>query len=405
MLTALTIEEAKKIIRENTSFILEFEIVDIEMCLGRIIAEDIVSDNNVPGFKRSTMDGFAVRTSDIEAATGKLPVKLKVLGEIEIGIESHFKILRGECVYIPTGGMLPTGADSILIIEKAEDLKSGYILAFDKTFEGENIVLEDEDVSIGEIVIKKGVKIRPYEIGVLSCIGCTSLKVYKKPRIGILSTGDEIVSPYIIPRRGQVRDINTYLLSALIIEYSCDAVIYKVTNDNFDELYDNVKKAINECDIVLISGGSSVGIKDYTLKVLKTMENSEILLHGLALKPGKPTIVAKCNNKMVFGMPGHPLSGAVVYKTLVCYYIDQITSHINKNYPIFCEITIDRKKTRDREEYIPVVIEERDGKLMATPMMGKSGIITTFSKSWGYFKTPRELEVVKAGEIVEVYRL
>jgi molybdopterin molybdotransferase len=405
MLTALTIEEAKKIISDNTSFILESETVDIERCLGRIIAEDIISEFNVPGFKRSTMDGFAVVHTDLEEANAEIPVKLKVLGEIEIGTEPKFNISQGECVYIPTGGMLPTGADSILIIEKVEKLSSDNIIAYDKTFEGENIVLEDEDVSIGEIVIKKGVKIRPYEIGVLSCIGCTSIKVFKKPRIGILASGDEIVSPYIIPKVGQVRDVNTYLLSALINENSCEAVIYNVVNDNFDKLFKNVEKAINECDMVLISGGSSVGLKDYTLKVLRAMENSKILMHGLALKPGKPTIVSKYNNKLIFGMPGHPLSGAVVFKTLVCYYINQITSHIEKDYPVFCEMTTDRKKTRGREEYIPVIIEEKGDKLLATPMIGKSGIITTFSKSWGYFKTPKELDIVKAGETVRVYRL
>lgn len=405
MFSSFTIEEAKEIISRKQSYNLDIETINIEKCLGRITAKDIISECNVPGFRRSIMDGYAVRFEDLKKASPSKPRTLKLVGEVEMGKSPTFKIEAGECGYIPTGGMLPLGADSIIIIENTKRNDDKTILAQVATVKGEYIVAEDEDVKKGAIVIKSGKKIRPYEIGVLCSIGCNKVEVFKQPKIGIISTGDEIVAVNEIPKLGQVRDINTYLLLSLIQDSYAEPVIYDVTRDEFTEIFNVASKAIKECDIVLIVGGSSVGIKDETLRVLKSMERSEILIHGLALKPGKPTIVASCDNKIVFGMPGHPLSCAVVYKTLVSFYLSCITKHIQEEYPTTCKFVTDYEKTKGREEYIPVNIEEREGKLFANPIRSKSGIITTFSKAWGYVKTDKELEKIYDGEIVSVYKL
>lgn len=404
MFTSYTIEEAKGIIGGKEKYALGTEVVNIENSYGRIVARDVVSECNVPGFKRSIMDGYAVKHVDIRKACKDVPVLLRLVGEVEMGKETKIEVGEGECVYIPTGGMLPMGADSVLIIENTKR-EGNNVVAYEKTVFGENVVSEDEDVKNGELLIPKGKKIRPYEMGVLSSIGYTNIEVYKKARIGILTTGDEIVSPYEIPKIGQVRDVNTYLLSGLIGASNCEVVIYNAQVDNYDAIYREAKKVIEECDIALICGGSSVGIKDHTLRVLMSMEETEILFHGLALKPGKPTIVAKCGSKMVFGMPGHPLSCAVVYKTLVEFYLNHIMEHKAVEYPIYCELAADYKKTKGREEYIPVTVEEIDGKFYATPVVGRSGIITTFSKSYGYFKTPKELDKVLKGDVVGIYKL
>ena len=405
MFSAFTIEEAKMIISERKSYKLGVEIINIEECLGRITAVDIISECNVPGFKRSIMDGYSVRNADLIKCSTDNPCMLKIVGEVEMGKVPTFKIGAGECGYIPTGGMLPSGADSIIIIENTKRNEDKTIWAEVATVKGEYIVNEDEDVKKGAIVITSGKKIRPYEIGVLCSIGYNKIEVFKRPRIGIISTGDEIVSVNQIPRLGQVRDINTYLLLSLIQDSYAEPVVYDVTRDEFIEIFKVTSKAIKECDIVLIVGGSSVGIKDETLRVLKAMEKSDILIHGLALKPGKPTIVASCEDKMVFGMPGHPLSCAVVYKTLVNFYLNCITKHIEEEYPVTCEFLTDYEKTKGREEYIPVNLEEREGKLYANPIRSKSGIITTFSKAWGYVKTSKELEKIYNGEIVRVFKL
>lgn len=405
MFTAFTIEEAKEIIAQKDRYILGLETVNIENANGRVLARDIVSNCMVPGFRRSIMDGYAVMHEDIKEASQNNGVALKLVGEIEMGKATKIELSRGECAYIPTGGMIPSGADSVLIIENTKVLESGWITAYTKTSSVENIVSKDEDVKIGEKILEKGKKIRPYEMGVLASIGCTKFEVYKTPRVGILSTGDEIVSPYEVPKLGQVRDINTYLLSGLISESQCEPVIFNVKTDDYFEIFKMTEKAIEECDIVLVIGGSSMGKKDQTLKVLSAMKNSEILIHGLALKPGKPTIVSMCNGKMVFGMPGHPLSAAVVYKTLVKFYLNRIMKHTEEEYPVFCELSAGYNKTIGREEYIPVVIEEKEDKFYATPIVGRSGIITTFSKAYGYFKTSKESVKVEVGEVVRVYKL
>jgi molybdopterin molybdotransferase len=405
MFTAYSIEEAREIIRLNQSYSLQVDKINIENSLGRIISRDIVSECNVPGFRRSIMDGYAVKHSDLVNASECSKVELKLVGEVEMGRTAEVSISEGECAYIPTGGMLPEGADSVLIIENTTVMSKNTILAYEKTLIGENVVSEDEDIKKDTTILKKGKKIRPYEMGVLASIGCISLEVYKCLRIGILSTGDEIVSPYETPKMGQVRDINTYLLTGLVRECNCEPVIFNVKTDEYNEIFNTTKQAIAECDIVLIVGGSSMGIKDQTLRVLKGMENSQVLIHGLALKPGKPTIIAKCNNKMIFGMPGHPLSCAVVYKTLVKYYLDYIMNYREEEYPVLCELTNGYKKTKGREEYIPVVIEEKEGEFYATPIVGRSGIITTFSKAYGYFKTRKEQDNVLKGDRVLVYKL
>lgn len=404
MFSSYTIEEARKIITDNISCNLGLELANIENSIGRILAKDIISGCNVPGFKRSIMDGYAVRAADLAGASQDNPVSLSLVGEIEMGREATVEVKEGECAYIPTGGMLPKGADSVLMIENTKK-DNNKLLAYNKTVLGENIVSENEDVSLGEVVLKAGKKVRPYEMGVMSSIGYTNIEVYKKPRVGILSTGDELVSPYETPKLGQVRDINTYLMYGLITEMGCTPVVYKVKTDDYQGIFEAVKNAVNECDTILISGGSSVGVKDYTRRVLEGMENSKILVHGLALKPGKPTIIAKCDDKIVFGMPGHPLSCAVVFKTLVKFYLNSLMNYCEEEYPVVCKLSRSYRKTKGREEYIPVVIDGEGSGFAATPITGKSGIITTFSKSYGYFRTDKTQDNVLEGDLVEVYKL
>jgi len=308
-------------------------------------------------------------------------------------------------VYVPTGGMLPSGSDAVVMIEYTEKLDEDTVLINSPSAYGDNVVEIGEDIKQGEIVVKRGTKLRPYEIGVLSSLGISKVEVYKKPRVAIISTGDEVVPATERPTLGEVRDINTSLLMALLLEDGMEPVSYGIIKDDYDLLKCTVDKAFEECDLVLISGGSSVGKKDQTLKVISSYTDGEVLVHGIAVKPGKPTIIGKHKEKIIFGLPGHPLACSIIYKILVKKYIHKLMFQDEKIYGTSATISINYHKAKGREEYLPVALEEIGDKLIAKPVFGKSGLISVFSKAWGYIKIDKNVEGLKEGQLVEVYRL
>jgi molybdopterin molybdotransferase len=331
---------------------------------------------------------------------------LQIKGEVLMGKVPPTNIEGGgECLYVPTGGMLPQSADSMVMIEYSDKLDENTVLIYSPVAPGENVIQIGEDISTEDFVIRKGEKLRPYEIGVLASMGIGEVQVYKKPRVAIISTGDEIVPCEATPALGEVRDINTYLIWSLLIEDGLEPVSYGIIRDDYELLKSTVDKAFAQCDIVLISGGSSVGKKDQTLKVINSYEDGEVLAHGIAVKPGKPTIIGKRGEKIVFGLPGHPLACSIIYKILVKNYIDKLQYHSEKEYGISATMNINYHKAKGREEYLPVTIEDIDNKVIAKPVFGKSGLITVFSRAWGYIKIDKNMEGVKEGQIVEVYKL
>jgi molybdopterin molybdotransferase len=405
LFNVVTVEDTRKIIDENFKFEPLPEKVKLSDAVGRVIYTDVVSGVNVPGFRRSTVDGYAVRSRDVAGASESIPAMLDYKGEAMMGRATEVELsYPGECVYVPTGGMLPLGSDCVVMIEYTDKLDENTILINKPTAPGENVINEDDDIRAGEVLIKKGSKLRPYEIGVLSSIGHIEVEVVKRIRVGIISTGDEIVSPEKTPILGQVRDINTYLLSSLVTENGGESVIYGVCEDTYEDLRNRVDMAYKECDIVLISGGSSVGKKDQTLKVMESLGESSILVHGIAIKPGKPTVIGKSGKKIVFGLPGHPLACAVVFKAVVKYYIDRATGEHNIDYPIPCSFALNYHKAKGREEYLPVNIEFIDGNMVAVPIFAQSGIITAFSRAWGFVKIDRNIEGIREGDRVLIYK-
>ncbi|MGE5628966.1 MAG: gephyrin-like molybdotransferase Glp [Solirubrobacterales bacterium] len=398
-------EDVIKILQDNADVKLNSEKISLLECYGRILYEDIISDINLPEFKKSTVDGYAVRSKDVFGASETSPSMLDLSGEVSMGVApEHVISFPGECMYVPTGGMLPNGTDGVVMIENTDKLDDVTILCNKPVAPGENVVQEGEDISKGEVVLKKGIKLRPYEAGVLAGIGCLDVNVIKKPRVGIISTGDEIVSPDKEPLPGQVRDINTYLLNSMVMESGGEPIVYGFVKDDFDSLKGIFGKALEECDLVLISGGSSVGKKDETLNVINSFPDSMMLVHGISIKPGKPTIIGKVSNKVIFGLPGHPLACAVVFKAFVDSYINILTGSTDVNYPIECEFEINYHKAKGREEYLPVTIEIVNGVKTAKPVFSKSGLITGFSKAFGYIKIDRNIEGLSAGQLVQVYK-
>lgn len=400
-----SISEVIEIINEKFEYSVPSETVGLLECYDRILHDDVVSDINIPDFKRSTVDGYAVRSRDLFGASETSPSMLDLTGEAEMGKTNLGSLeFPGECMYVPTGGMLPEGSDAVIMIEDVEKLDEITLLANKSVSPGENVIQIGEDIGKGELVLRKGTRLRPYEIGVLASIGCISVRVARKPRIGIISTGDEIVEPGKVPSLGQVRDINSYLLYSLVQESSGEPVMYDFVRDDFDELRDTVGRALVECDTVLISGGSSVGKKDETMNVINSFENSEILVHGIAIKPGKPTILGKAGGKAVFGLPGHPLACAVIYKAFVTQYMNKLTGKVEAEYPVECEFDINYHKAKGREEYLPVALSQAGDARIASPILSKSGLITGFSKAWGYIKIEKNNEGLRKGQTVQVYK-
>uniref|UniRef100_UPI000556B50A molybdopterin molybdotransferase MoeA n=1 Tax=Clostridium sp. KNHs214 TaxID=1540257 RepID=UPI000556B50A len=381
------------------------EKVELLDSMGSVIYEDIISQINVPHFRRSTVDGYAVNSKDVAGASESMPAMMNYKGEVLMGKKPEVSIdFPGDCIYVPTGGMLPEGADSMVMVEYTEKVHEDTVLIDKATAYGENVVEIGEDISEGEVIIKKGKKLRPYEIGVLSSLGIYKVPVCRKPKVAVISTGDEIVEPHETPKKGEVRDINSYLLEACIIEDGGVPVNYGVIRDDFQLLKSTVNKAVDEADIVLISGGSSVGKKDVTIDVINSLGEPGVFVHGIAVKPGKPTIIGKVKDKIVFGLPGHPLSAAIVYKVVVKYYIDKITGREEEIFPIVCKFDIIYHSAKGREEYLPVTLSWQGDEIIASPVFSKSGLISGFSKAYGFVKINKNLEGLKKGERVFVYR-
>ncbi|TDT52052.1 molybdopterin molybdotransferase MoeA [Fonticella tunisiensis] len=400
------VDEVKKIIDDNFKMEPEPEKIPLLEALGRVLYRDIIAEENVPGFRRSAVDGYALKSKDAAGASESIPGIFEIKGEVKMGEECRTNLdSPGDCVYVPTGGMIPDEADCVVMIEYTEKLDENTVLVNKPPYPGENVVEEKDDTAEGEVVIKKGTTIRPYEAGVLASLGIIEVEVCKKIRCGIISTGDEIVEPSTTPLKGQVRDVNTYLLSTLIEESGGKPAIYGIHRDSFNSMKKVIARAWEECDMVLISGGSSVGKKDQTLEVIKSLENSKILVHGIAIKPGKPTLIGKAGEKIIFGLPGHPLACAVVFKTIVKHCIDRVYGKREEVYPMPCTFTINYHKAKGREEFLPVNLKFVNGNLTAAPILSKSGIISAFSKAWGYIRLSKNLEGIKEGERVMVYKL
>ena len=401
----VSVEEAKDIINSNFTLSAKKELLELKECTERILAEDIVSPLNIPGFKRSMVDGYAVKYRDVQGASESIPSIMELIGEVSMGKAPSSSLgFPGECMYIPTGGMLPEGADSVVMIEYTDKMDDNTILVNKSVASYENVLDENEDVAIGQTVLKEGTLLKPYKISMLSSLGITKVPVFCKPKVGIISTGDEIISPSEYPKPGEIRDINSYLLYSSVIEDGGQPTLYGVIRDDYELLLETVKKALNECDVVLVSGGSSVGKKDHTARVIDDIGNPGMLLHGISIKPGKPTILGKVNDKPIFGLPGHPLSCAVVYRILVRYLLERMMKLEEVEYPISCKSSTNYHKAKGREEYLPVTIEIVNGEYIAVPVLSKSAAISGFTKAWGYIKIDKNVEGISKDQMVYVYR-
>jgi molybdopterin molybdotransferase len=391
----------KEITRSN------IEVAGIKTALHRILAEEIVAPANLPGFNRSTMDGYAIRAEDSFGATDSLPSYLKIVGEIKMGVKPELKINPGKAVKISTGGMLPEGANAVMMLEYTEQIDDTTIEVRRSISPWENVVREDEDLKTGEIILRKGHRLRPQDIGVLAGIGKTNIKIYRKPKIAIISTGNEIIPAESEPRIGQIRDINSYTLGACIEETGGVPVYRGIIKDEVILLEQEIKKTIKEdkVEAVIISGGSSVGVRDVTLEVLNRLGKPGVLIHGVSVKPGKPTILAIADNRPIFGLPGHPVSAMIIFDLFVRPLISWLQGgeyNYDSAKEIEAELTCNMVSDSGREDYVRVFVYKQGEKFYTEPILGKSGLISTMIRASGLIKIGLNIEGLEKGSKVMV---
>ncbi|MDI6719205.1 MAG: molybdopterin molybdotransferase MoeA [Methanomicrobiales archaeon] len=371
------------------------EVALLPDAAGRILAEDARSDIDIPGFHRSIVDGYAVAARDTHGASEAIPAVLTLAGEVVMGRAPEQPIRRGECAYIPTGGMLPPGADAVAMIEHAERI-GGDVLVKRAVAAGENVLGRGEDFAAGATAIPRGTRLGPQELGVLAAIGYAHVPVTAAPEIGILSTGNELVSVSAKPGIGQVRDANSSVCSGFVREYGCIPRCYGIVPDSRESLRRALIRAVGECDAVLVSGGSSKDERDMVASVIG--EIGEVLVHGVALQPGKPTIIGHAEGKPVIGLPGHPASAFVVLVAIASHLLSAMTGYARRPCTVTARLRENIPSSRGREEYVRVRVENGE----ATPLFGKSGLLNTLVRSDGAVRVPAGSEGFEAGVEVEV---
>ena len=292
---------------------LSSEKVRIEQSLHRVLSEDIISPINLPEFPRSTVDGFALKAKDTYGVSEKNPSILRMIGEIPMGQVSDIEVKEGEAVKVATGGMVPKGADAVEMLEYTEWVDSHTLHVFKPISPLENVIQVGEDVKAGEVVLPRGHLIRPQDIGLMAGIGKTDVHVFLRPKVAVISSGDEIVPIENAPKPGEVRDINRYTIVSMVEEIGGIPIFLGIAKDRFDDLKEKIELGLKEADMVVITGGSSVGTLDLTGEVLQTFPGTEILGHGVSIRPGKPTLLADINGKPFLGLPGHPVSAMVIF--------------------------------------------------------------------------------------------
>ncbi len=403
LLNTVTVQEAKNKIKEEFNEIsLKTEKINILDAVGRHVSNSIVASIDVPGFNRSTVDGYAVISKDTFGASESIPSFLKYKGNIEMGAKAEVVLKPGECYYVPTGGMLPIGTDGVVMIEYTETL--GNEICIQKpTAPGQNILKKDEDLKNGEVIFKKGHKLRPQDIGMLAGIGIGNIDVYEKVKVSIVSTGDELVSPTEELKPGKIKDMNTYSLSAASVEDGCIVVERAIVKDDRDLLKAKIEECANNSHVVLVSGGSSMGNKDYTKDVINDIGYPGVFIHGISIKPGKPTIIGRINNTAVFGLPGQPVSALVIYKVFVSFLIKEIYyNEKSLNQYVEGEISSNIPSAPGREHYVMVNIKEEKGKTIIEPVYGKSGMLSMMAKARGSVRIDTNAEGLVKGDVVKV---
>jgi molybdopterin molybdotransferase len=405
LLTVDTIDKAlEKINNFTKAWSVKTEIVSLDNALGKILAEDIYAPCDVPPFRRSTVDGYALIASNIAGAKENAPVTLRQTNTVLIGKNADFSIQNGECAYVPTGGMMPNGADAMVMVEYCE-VNNNNVLVNSAAAPGANIVEIGEDLQKEKLFLERGIFIRPQEIGALAAAGITKICVYIPKTLSLISSGDELVAPEKEPLFGEIRDVNTSMINSLAKKHGYNILSSQVIPDDEALLESAVKELMACSDIIIISGGSSQGEKDFTSLIIDKVSKPGVFIHGLALKPGKPTILGwdEESKTLFVGLPGHPVSAMMVFELLLGKYLPCSHSSCAKTFPVPARISCNVKGEPGRSVYLPVSLKLKDSCYYANPVFGKSGIITTLTRADGYVIIDLNKEGLEKDEPVFVH--
>ncbi len=402
----LPVKEARQMLVELCSPLSQEE-VSLEDAFGRVLAEDVFSSEDLPGFDRSTVDGYAVKAEDTYGAGESLPVLLELKGYVNVGEDVSISINHGQTLYVPTGGMLPEGADSVVMIEYTEKLDEGTVAVYRSVSVGENVIKSDEDIREGEKVFSKGHKLRPQDVAALSALGITRIKVYRRPHVAIIPTGDEVVPPGVPKKKAEVRDVNSFTLSGMVLSEGAVPVRFPVVRDDRDALKDTLQRAIEQADVVLITGGSSVGTRDYTREVVESLGPPGVLFHGVQMRPGKPLLGASVEDRFVFGLPGHPVAVGICFDEFVRPVLRRLSGLATKDFiperkTLKARLRVNIPSRPGLREYVRVRLVDERGTLWAEPVFGKSGLIRTLVSADGVVPVPEDSNGLYEGETVEV---
>ena len=380
------------------------EEVPVEEALARITAEPLYATEHLPSFPRSAMDGYSLRAADTFGASEGLPAYFTVTGEVPMGQAPALVVAVGEAAVAYTGGMLAHGADAVVMMENTQVVDADTIEVVRPVAPGENVVNPGEDVKRGEPLLPSGHCLRAQDLGGLTAMGITRISVAQRPTVAILSMGDEVVPPDALPKPGQIRDVNTYTISSLVRQAGGIPISLGIARDDYSEQMEAAARGLETADVLLFSAGSSVSSRDLTADIINGLGQPGVLVHGLAVRPGKPTIVGIVSGKPAIGLPGNPVSAMVVFDLLVRPALYHLSGCARPPVQPTVEARLvqDIASTTGREDYVPVRLKDDCGSRVAEPVFGKSNLIYTLIRSDGLVQVPLDRGGLYAGETVAV---
>lgn len=410
-------DEARDLLFGHLTAVLPSETIPTQQANGRVTGTAVIAPHALPQFRRSTMDGYAVRAADTFGASESLPAFLQVVGEVPMGQTAAVELTVGQAAIVHTGGMIPDSADAVVQIEHTQFVSNqspvSSLQSPNFPFEievlrsvavGQNVLQVGEDVRLGAEILPAGHILRPQDIGGLLALGIMSVEVVRHPRVGILATGDEVISPEKSAGPGQIRDINSYTVAGLIEQAGGVPVLGGIIPDNFGALETAATNLLAETDMLVMSAGSSVSVRDMTVQVIDGLGQPGVLLHGVATRPGKPTIVGAINGKPVLGLPGNPVSAMVQFDMFgvpAIYRLQGVTKMPRRGL-VWAQLSQNIASESGREDYVPARLEDGANGLLAVPVFGKSNLIYTLVNADGLIKVPLNKGGLLAGDWVEV---
>ncbi|MBI5251756.1 MAG: molybdopterin molybdotransferase MoeA [Desulfomonile tiedjei] len=386
---------------------LDRENISICDALFRVVGEPMRAPEDVPGFDRSTMDGFAVRSVDTFGSSESSPALFNLIGEIAMGEIRDLKLRKGETARIWTGGALPPNADAVVMIEHTEQVDQNTVEILKAVAPFDNVIRKGEDFKSGETLLQPGHRLRAQDLGLLAAMGRAEITVYRKPRVALISSGDEIVPIEETPLPGCMRDVNRHTLSAMIADAHATPVWIGIAPDNLAALTSMIEKGLNSADLVVISGGSSMGSRDHVIEAISRHDNSEILVHGVSVSPGKPLILGRVDSRAVVGLPGHPVSAMVCFQQFVVPLIRRLegeeSSHPFLSPTIRASLSRNVASKEGRMDFVRVRLQKKEKKLTAVPVPGKSGMVSAMVRAHGYITIEPDCEGLYKGDTVTVH--